>query len=617
MKLINKLCLPLIFFTLSPNIFGIVFYFNSATSLGVPPTSWVDSSQNIVSGDTPNYLSTSFQGAGVVQFTMPEAKTATATDGFDSVDRTRYKIKTSNAYKEGIYQWRIYIPDFEDNAQLSIGAFLNFSQSGASLGSGTNNREIDFEIFHGKSSDRSSVNGLQANNPICLMTVQQDDSSGTSFSKIFFEPTNASDHLQVNNWYTFTIKMTVDSSGRYVASWFIQKDGSTSVQGRNDFTCGYGPSNAFPTDFNIFCSLENLEFAGDIKPTADQSVNFDQVAFLNLETTLFEFESINDADVWSVFGGGTSNPVKSIFAEGANGTSRSLEFKHVQSAAFGGLHYKNSSESGGVDLPVTDWSLFNTISYWVKTTDVSTDNTVEIEIAELGGEIWKQSVPTTITNSFQKIEVNLFKGHFIVSDFRGQDGVALDLSQIEFINFVFRPDPIDNGLTSYRVDEIILADNALTPTLAVSVSTVDFNGPLVATSTDHRFSSDIISLDYNAPSNTWELRVYTSNTNDAVGLVNSNGSTIPLKIDLGADDDPEIDSAWAPVNGDESNLKFFNVFDDSTVNDSGNPVYTTVVSSANSDSNLNNNFQVSFAIDLAGATTTTYSSNVTFELFIE
>ena len=66
-----------------------------------------------------------------------------------------------------------------------------------------------------------------------------------------------------------------DNMGRYVVSWYIQKERGPRIKARPDHTCKYGPDT---TDFRIYCSLENLCFIGDFLPTVDHVAYFDWVA---------------------------------------------------------------------------------------------------------------------------------------------------------------------------------------------------------------------------------------------------------------------------------------------------------------------------------------------------
>ncbi|MFC1714589.1 hypothetical protein ACFL6S_13060 [Candidatus Poribacteria bacterium] len=244
----------------------VIWEFDTPTAPGVAPSGWSDGSQSISPFPIPTdaYSATTFMSVGVMRFRTEANKLQ------------RPKLMTQTVYKEGVYEWRVYIPTFEAGARCSIGAFLYSPQSSDN----SNSREIDFEIGYGRADVRTYLS-IPEDRLICLMTIQPDDSSGTIFNIEAFTPADPSNHIEPNNWYTLTVELNEDTAGRYVVSWFIQKDGGPRLNGRSDFTCEYGPNNAFPTDFRIFCSLENLDFMGEFTPTVDHVTYFDRVSFSN------------------------------------------------------------------------------------------------------------------------------------------------------------------------------------------------------------------------------------------------------------------------------------------------------------------------------------------------
>lgn len=164
--------------------------------------------------------------------------------------------------------------------------------------------------------------------------------------------------------------------------------------------------------------------------------------------------------------------------------------------------------------------------------------------------------------------------------------------------------------------------------LKVNRSSVDF-GNLTASASNFRFSSDIIELDYLA-SNTsnWEIRAYTSNPADTLGLVqiNEDGSPILneegvptnkilLKINPGGTDNEDDDSNWY---GENASFSFVgNISPNATAE---NSTYARVVFPFNNEGEPINPsagvFPVKLAIDIAGVVAGKYSTTVTFELHI-
>ena len=162
------------------------------------------------------------------------------------------------------------------------------------------------------------------------------------------------------------------------------------------------------------------------------------------------------------------------------------------------------------------------------------------------------------------------------------------------------------------------------PYLSIDKTTVGF-GNLSATASNFRFSSEIVNLDYFVPgySMNWELRAYTSNPADTLGLIqvdvnnnpilNANGvpvSNIPLKINPGAmaeDGDEDDDANWY---GDSASFSYVGNY----------PGYARIAFPFTDQGEANNPnadiFPVKFAIDIAGAAAGNYASEVTFELYI-
>lgn len=232
--------------------------FNLLLSEGVLPAGWENSSQPLGlatfrSGETQ-------QGEQVLRVTADA----------NTTDRT--KLRTEKAFELGEYVWHLYIPELEAGAQNAIAAFLLSDQSGGFLRS----REFDFEIGSGTIEDRARYN-IPSGKLMVLMTMQRDTSSGTVFDSVAFQPLDPNDHVVPGAWYTYTIEMTQDSRGRYIASWFIQKDGGPKLLGRSQAISGI---EVIGGDFDIFCSSENLLFMGENLPATNKDGYFDSSQYI-------------------------------------------------------------------------------------------------------------------------------------------------------------------------------------------------------------------------------------------------------------------------------------------------------------------------------------------------
>jgi len=221
---------------------------------------WEDASQGMeIDGvfipSKLNYRVINFQGRNCLQM-KTEANTQI---------RQRPKLSTINSFKNGRYEWKIYIPSINEPwAQSSIGAFLYSPQS---LHDGMNDREIDFEIGYGKEEDRVTIEGITDEQLLCFMTVQPDNRSSTPHSSTVIA-------IDAGHWYSFIISVGVNQLGKYVISWQIINENGDEIETREPFVCGYGTTD---TSFNIFCSLEELEFIGKEKPNLDKEVFFEYV----------------------------------------------------------------------------------------------------------------------------------------------------------------------------------------------------------------------------------------------------------------------------------------------------------------------------------------------------
>lgn len=158
----------------------------------------------------------------------------------------RVKVKSVATYATGSYSWRVYVPAMGEGDMASIGAFLYNNDT----------HELDFEIGYGDQAIRQELNA--ASDDLIVYNTSQANPYHSFQSKIKRE-----------QWYTFTIQLTLNAKKKYVATWKIDNVILSSA------TLTYGTA----TKFKIFCSVENLTFMGDHIPYSQNYALFDWVEF--------------------------------------------------------------------------------------------------------------------------------------------------------------------------------------------------------------------------------------------------------------------------------------------------------------------------------------------------
>jgi hypothetical protein len=350
---------------------------------------------------------------------------------------------------------------------------------------------------------------------------------------------------------------------------------------------------------------------------------------------LYDFDE--DLDGFQIFGA-TGSPTLTHTINNGLENSGSIQYSLDQSASSGGL-FNNTN------VPISDWSAYDNIFFYVKADSFVSGNTIKIEFEESSGEVWGQETPIEPTTDFQEISINLVSSLGPLTDgfevvFNAGDNFMLDLDDIVKVNLVVNhggstpPDRV-----TYTIDEIGLRLIDVQPTLVIDVGDIDFNGPISADASDFRFSSDTFSVNYATPiGSDWEIRVYTSNPANALGLigVNSNNepildengqpeSRILLKVDPGADNDEDNDVQWSGLKNPDfdpdqeedkdSNPRFITESSFLVVRDIVNTAYTLIASSSDGSEPVDD-YPVNFAIEAAGAVQGKYATEVTFELYI-
>jgi len=158
----------------------------------------------------------------------------------------RSKVKTISSFAAGTYRWRVFIPEMGAGDMASIGAFLYNNDT----------RELDFEIGYGTQAIRDQL-AAEPDDLIVYMTSQ-----GNPFQSV-------QKKIKRGLWYNLSLQLTLSSNGRYNVSWKINDLIMATVQ------LSYGKN----TKFNIYCSVENLQFIGDHIPQIQNYALFDIVEF--------------------------------------------------------------------------------------------------------------------------------------------------------------------------------------------------------------------------------------------------------------------------------------------------------------------------------------------------
>ena len=218
----------------------------------------------------------------------------TAPDTGDAV-----RLRTEDAtFGPGVYHWRVLIPQLKcedpeayDGDPCATGSPV-YREGGPSSvircyvqspeqADPFHTRRIGFEIGYGRPEERDTIVGIDQCDLLCYMSVARDDERDCCPATVETSEVLARG-FNPCTWYTLSLDLTVDEEGRYVAAWYVRKEGDIDTVGRTGFTCGYGPAN---TTFYIGCAVENLEdlSMGSHPPVVRQRGWFDYVAYCDEE----------------------------------------------------------------------------------------------------------------------------------------------------------------------------------------------------------------------------------------------------------------------------------------------------------------------------------------------
>lgn len=159
----------------------------------------------------------------------------------NTMDRNKLQTNSRN-FGQGDYTWRLFVPEIEPRAQVSVGAFIYADDT----------HELDFEIGYGKASARQSCGAGDGDLVACL--TNQGNPHNSTYVKI------------TPGWHVCTIRLDIENN-RYKAIWIIDEEEVKTLP------LNFGTS----TRFRVCCSVENLTFIGDNMPTKDHTALFDWV----------------------------------------------------------------------------------------------------------------------------------------------------------------------------------------------------------------------------------------------------------------------------------------------------------------------------------------------------
>ena len=111
-----------------------------------------------------------------------------------------------------------------------------------------------------------------------------------------------------------------------------------------------------------------------------------------------------------------------------------------------------------------DASASNVVSYWVRGDGDANPPSVQIEFVIDNGSKWKQTVPTELTDTYERVVLQLNETDFSLAEGSGD----FDLSMINEVNLILTANASDSGGTQriLYVDDIVLFNNPRTLTLS-------------------------------------------------------------------------------------------------------------------------------------------------------
>ncbi|NKB23114.1 MAG: hypothetical protein GKR87_01715 [Kiritimatiellae bacterium] len=183
-------------------------------------------------------------------------------------------------------------------------------------------------------------------------------------------------------------------------------------------------------------------------------------------------------------------------------------------------------------VPISDWSSYNQITYWIKkgsgSSGEDSNATVRLKVREGSGEAWWQTTPTELAvQAYEQVQLD-FLSEFSYSE--SFDNGVFDLTNITEVTFVFEQFPRETDsekVKTYYIDDIELTTNRLPPpptTLSIEPSSIDFGGNLIASPGNSRFNTLMATATWATVYAGWQIEFYTTNNSHFPVIENSGSS---------------------------------------------------------------------------------------------
>jgi len=265
----------------------------------------------------------------------------------DAGTEERVKIRRINKYPtyNDIYVWRVFVPDMEPNARVSIGAFLRYSDI----------YEFDFEIGWGfkenNIDDRKNVGASRDNEVLCYASMPGHPSPYGPIKII------------TNAYHTLELRISF-VSGVYEAAWYVDSIPANWTR----------MSSPAPYDHYVYCSVEYLNYIGT-QPLAlegkayfdyvkhQQPIKGEEIFFSNFDDGTLQGWGTKDYSCLSserAYSGNYSIKVNDIMAGGNEAEVYRIFQPAVSKGRAEFMMYIPSGNSAGIGLYLSDKT------YWEK-----------------------------------------------------------------------------------------------------------------------------------------------------------------------------------------------------------------------------------------------------------
>ncbi|GJH41247.1 hypothetical protein RCZ04_17970 [Capnocytophaga sp. HP1101] len=174
----------------------------------------------------------------------------------------RKKLKTTKQFGSGIYQWQMFVPVFEKASRGSVNVLLYNNDS----------HELDIKIASGTESDRQAM-GLTDDEVIATFVIQGEPLQEQKVK------------ITGNAWHTFKIDLKMVDQ-KYQATFYVDNTAYFSK------TLPYGEDYLF----HLFCSVENVESAGNFIPNTRTYGWWDYISYTPYTYSAKPKETVVNAD---------------------------------------------------------------------------------------------------------------------------------------------------------------------------------------------------------------------------------------------------------------------------------------------------------------------------------